>query len=117
MQRRGRYDRELGKIVIEKGPSIVAVADADNDGVVSKAEFSHWHWRQKGRGPSGKEWCTFAAADVNGDGKIQRAEFMKYLEQNWGQKYVKAEEKILEHGVSSVEDSLDTFLDVCRCCI
>ena len=45
MQRRGQYDAREGQIVIDKGPSIVAVADKDNDGIVTKAEFSHWHWR------------------------------------------------------------------------
>ena len=61
---------ELEMGVLEQG--FFAVADADNDGYVSKSEFVAYCYKMKGRSPDADEWRTFYAADANGDGRISR---------------------------------------------
>eukprot|EP01052_Picozoa_sp_SAG31_P016841 SAG31_NODE_1130_length_9750_cov_9.716299_7_plen_146_part_01 len=54
-------------------------ADADGDGMVTKAEFIQWHQVEKGRAPSDADMKKFYEADANGDGSISLAEFEIYI--------------------------------------
>jgi Ca2+-binding EF-hand superfamily protein len=72
---------ELEMGVLEHG--FFAAADADNDGFVSKSEFTAYCYKRKGRSPDTDDWKTFYAADANGDGRISREEFEKYVDARW----------------------------------
>eukprot|EP01051_Picozoa_sp_SAG22_P000507 SAG22_NODE_14_length_33165_cov_13.196698_26_plen_364_part_00 len=61
-------------------------ADADGDGMVTKAEFIHWTHIEKGRAPTDADMKKFYDADANGDGRISRAEFDRYVRRQKGKK-------------------------------
>ena len=54
-------------------------ADANGDGMVTKAEFIQWHHVKKGRAPTDVDMKKFYDADTNGDGSISVAEFERYI--------------------------------------
>ena len=54
-------------------------ADANGDGMVTKAEFIQWHHVKKGRAPTDVDMKKFYDADTNGDGRISVAEFERYI--------------------------------------
>ena len=70
-------ETELG--VLDTG-GFFYFADEDDDGFVTKSEFTAYCHSQQGCAPTPADWKEFYKCDENGDGKISKAELDKYSE-------------------------------------